>query len=128
MYIDRNSGDAGSMQNSQKLTALFASKTVDCIISDNDNFQFYAAQGCYYDLKELLPANVYEKYADYFVEAKVTGSDQTAVYGINLKDCAALKEEKAYTQIEEPIFSICVTSKQTDNAAKFLEYLLSNLQ
>lgn len=127
MYIDRNSGDAGSMQNSQKLTALFASKTVDAIISDNDNFQFYAAQGCYFDLKELLPADVYEKYADYFVEAKITGSDNAAVYGISLKDSAILKEENAYEKKTEPIFSICVTSKQTDHAAAFLEYLLNGV-
>lgn len=127
MYIDRNFGDAGSMQNSQKLTALFASKTVDAMISDNDNFQFYAAQGCFYDLKELLPAEVYEKYADYFVEAKITGTDNTAVYGINLKDSAVLKKENAYEKKTEPILSICVTSEQTDNAAAFLEYLLSGL-
>ena len=124
MYIDRETADAGSMQNSQKLTALFSSKTLDVVVSDEANFQFCAAQGCYYDLKEILPEEIYQKYSDYFVEYTVSNTNKTAVYGINLKDSQILQKEGAFDKNTEPIFSICVTSKQIDNSIAFLEYLM----
>lgn len=126
MYIDREVTTAVSMQNSQKLTALFSSKTVDTIVSDEANFKFYAEQGCFYDLKDLLPADICEKYADCFIEATNINTGETHAYGFKLTDNTILNKEAAYNEEITPVFSICVTSSQVDNSIAFLNYLLSN--
>lgn len=123
MNINRDAADNLSMQSNQKLLALFSTNKIDVLVCDKDNFDFFASQGCFKPLDEVLPDNLYQKYAPYLVETSANGTSDT--YGINLKNSKILQAEHAY--IVDPVFAFCVNSKKTDNAVKFLEYLLSDV-
>lgn len=125
IYIDRKHASTADMQSSQKLTALFSSKTIDVIISDKDNFDFCSSQGAYKDLRELLPKEFCEKYKDYFVEAPNPETGEMTAYGLSLDNSQVLLKEKAFGF--EPILSVCLTTEQQDNAISFIKYLLGEL-
>lgn len=122
MNINRYKVDKLSMESNQKLLALLSSKKVDVIVCDKENFDFYASQGCFKKLDEVLPDEIYQKYKQYFIEASPRDTD-SGLYGVNLKESNVLKNEEAY--IVEPILGICVNSQQVENSVKFLDYLLS---
>lgn len=129
LTINRNRADQLSMQCNQKLLALFSSNTLDVILSDDENFQFYAQQGAFQSLEDVLPAELFEKYKPYMLTCNAKDSDETIYYGINVRTSKVLYEEGAYTNatgkyIVEPIFSICTKAKQPENAVKFLEFLM----
>lgn len=124
MKISRDNADKFTLEAHQKLLALLSSKTADVIICDQDNFEFYAEQGVFKPLDEVLPEDIYNKYSSYLFETSGYDS-QKGYYGITLKDSKILKDENAY--ILEPIIGICVGAKQVGNSTKFIDYLLSEI-
>lgn len=122
LIINRNRPDQLSMQSNQKLLALFSSKTPDVVVCDDENFQFYAEQGAFKSLEEVLPADLFEKYKPYMLTCNSKDSDQTIYYGIDIKSSPVLTKEKAY--IVDPIFTICINASQPDHAIQFLEFLM----
>lgn len=129
LIINRDKADQLSMQSNQKLLALFSAKTPDVLVSDNENFQFYAQQGAFKSLEEVLPADVFEKYKPYMLTCNSKDADQTIYYGINIRTSKRLYDEGAYNNatgkfLVEPIFSICINAKEPENAVKFLEFLM----
>lgn len=125
LYIDRETSTTAGMQNNQKLTALFASKTVDVILSDEKNFEFCCSQGAYMDLKELLPADLYEKYSENIVMAENPHTGEMTAYGIRLADNDILITNNAFNF--NPIISVCTTTEKKDNAIAFIKYLTNEL-
>lgn len=124
LIINRDRGDTASMQCNQKLMALFSTNTLDVLLCDNENFQFYAEHGCFQDLKKLLPAQLFEKYQPYMLTCDTDQSNEPVYYGISVKTSQALSEENAYLASVEPIFTICTNANQPENAIKFLEFLM----
>ncbi len=129
LTINRDRADQTSMQCNQKVLALFSSNTLDVMLSDDENFQFYAQQGAFQSLEEALPEDVFEKYKPYMLTCNSKESDQTIYYGIQVGTSKVLYDEGAYHNangdiLVEPIFSICTNAKQPENAVKFLEYLM----
>lgn len=122
LIINRDRADTFSMECNQKVLALFASDTLDVMICDDENFQFYAQNGCFQSLEDILPKDVFEKYKPYMLTCNSKDCDETIYYGIDVKTSTVLKEEKAY--IVDPIFTICTNAKQPKNAIKFLEFLM----
>lgn len=122
LIINRDRGDTTSMQCNQKLLALFASDTPDVLLCDEENFQFYADAHCFRNLKDVLPADLFEKYKPYMLTCDTDNSDEPVYYGVSVKTSKVLADEKAY--IIDPIFTISKTATQTENAVKFLEFLL----
>lgn len=122
LIINRDRADQFSMQCNQKVLALFSAKTLDVMINDEENYQFYAEQGAFQSLEEILPKELFEKYKPYMLTCNSKDSDQTIYYGINIQTSKVLADEGAY--IVEPIFSICTGASQPENAVKFLEYLM----
>lgn len=123
--INRNEGDTVSMQCNQKLMALFSTNTLDVMVCDDDNFQFYAENGCFQDLQKVLPQDIFEKYEPYMLTCDTDKSESPAYYGISVKTSKVLDDEKAYAQKTEPIFTICTKASQPENAVKFLEFLMA---
>lgn len=124
MKINRDVADTISMQSNQKLLALFSTNKLDVIVCDKDNFEFFASQGCFKTIEEVLPDDLYQKYKPYMLEAS-SGDSSKAVYGIDLKNSKILQKENAY--IVDPILTFCVNSKNTEHAVAFLNYLLSDV-
>lgn len=125
LYIDRENPTTNAMENSQKLTALFASKTIDVMVSDETNFEFCCTQGAYMDLKELLPDDLYEKYSDKIIMAENPQTGEMTAYGIKMEDSEILKNEKAFS--DSPVLSVSLTTEKKDNAILFIRYLLGEL-
>lgn len=125
LYIDRKNPSSAAMQSSQKLTALFASKTIDVVVSDKSNFEFCSSQGAYKDLKEILPQDLCEKYKDYFIEAENPETGEMTAYGLSLINSEILNTEEAFEF--EPILSVCLSTDKQDNAIKFIKYLLGEI-
>lgn len=121
LIINRNRGDQFSMQCNQKMLALFASNEPDILLCDADNYDFYAENGCFASLEDVLPKELFEKYKPYMLTCS-SSDDQTIYYGINVSTSKVLAKENAYTTT--PIFSICSKVNQPENAIKFLEYLM----
>lgn len=121
LIINRNRGDQFSMQCNQKMLALFASNEPDILLCDVDNYDFYAENGCFASLEDVLPKELFEKYKPYMLTCS-SSDDQTIYYGINVKTSKVLADERAYKI--EPVFSICSKVNQPENAIKFLEFLM----
>lgn len=125
LYIDREAPSSAGMQSSQKLTALFASKTPDVVLSDENNYEFCCSQGAYMDLQEFLPSDMYEKYSDKLIMTENPETGEMTAYGLLLTDNEILQKEEAFKF--DPIISVCVTSDKQDNSLKFIQYLLGDL-
>lgn len=121
LIINRNRGDQFSMQCNQKMLALFASNEPDILLCDVDNYDFYAENGCFASLEDILPKELFDRLKPYMLTCS-SSDNQTIYYGINVKTSKVLAEEKAYKT--EPVFSICSKVNQPENAIKFLEYLM----
>lgn len=122
LIINRNRGDQFSMQCNQKMLALFASNEPDILLCDIDNYDFYAENGCFASLEDVLPKDLFEKYKPYMLTCS-SSEDQTIYYGIDVSTSKILADEGAYKI--EPVFSICSKVNQPENAIKFLEYLMA---
>lgn len=122
LIINRDRADEFSMQCNQKLLALFSANTLDVLLCDDENFQFYAANGCFQSLEAILPKETFEKYKPYMLTCDTDKSEKTIYYGISVKTSKVLSDEHAY--IVDPIFTICTNAKQPENAIKFLEFLM----
>lgn len=123
LIINRERADNFSMQSNQKLLALFSADEPDVVVMDNENFQFYAANNCFQSLEEVLPAELFEKYKPYMLECDSVDSDKPIYYGISVKTSKVLADEKAF--IVDPIFTISANVNKSENAIKFLEYLMA---
>lgn len=124
LMINRNKADSVSMQCNQKLIALLSSHTLDVLVCDEENFQFYAENGCFQSLEEVLPEDLFERLRPYMLTCDSDKGDTEIYYGIDVGGSEVLAKEGAY-QVE-PIFTICTNAKRTENAVKFLEYLMGD--
>lgn len=122
LIINRDRADQLSVQSNQKLQALLSAKTLDVIVCDEENFQFYAEIGCFLSLEDVLPKDLFEKYKPYMLTCNSKETDQTIYYGINIRTSKVLADEDAYRV--DPIFTICANANRTENAVKFLEFLM----
>lgn len=107
----------------QKIGAMIASKTVDVMIGDEFTMAQYAADGYYYDLKEILPPETYEALSKYMVEFTYTEDDVsvTAPYMIDLTQSELVKNGTIY--VEEPLVGIVINSEHPLVAVEFIEYI-----
>lgn len=125
LYIDRDSTTTTTMENSQKLTVLFASNTIDVMISDEENFEFCCSQGAFMDLKELLPDDLYEKYSHKMMFAENPTTKEMTAYGIMMNESQILNDENAFSEV--PVLSVAYTTEHKENAILFIRYLLGDL-
>lgn len=125
MYIYRKNGtsDTTSLSSNQKLLAMYTSIEMDVIISDQANFDYYAAQGSFSALKEVLPEEFLENHADRLITAKDSEGNDIC-FGIDISDSQKLKDSNAYKDVSPIILAIPVTHMEDENLLKFIEFLL----
>ncbi|WP_124067025.1 hypothetical protein [Clostridium sp. E02] len=104
-----------------KLSAMITSKELDVMIAKEDSIDHFGQMGGFYDFKELLPPDVYDKVKDnlYLVTNQETG--ETAAYGLKLTDTDFLK--KTGLRMKEPILSVLINSTHTDTALQLIRYV-----
>lgn len=115
--------DATDLSDYDSLTLRLTAGGEDLILSKEDVYMQYAAQGCMTDLTELLPQDLLEQYKDQLIY--VTDSETGASYpcGVCLtKDNAWLSQYDYYE--DECYFGILTKAEHADTALAFLEYVL----
>lgn len=125
IYRSNGKSDTASLASNQKLLAMYTSIEMDLIIGDMANFEYYAKQGSFVPLAEVLPAETLKRYADRLVSA--TDSDNASlIYGIDISDSKKLAEVNAYVDVDPVILSIPTTHMEDENLLKFIDFLLED--
>lgn len=132
--IDINATDQYSQMNVQKVFMNVAAETLDVMICDEPFMQLTRAQDCAYDLSQILPKDMIEKYEDRFVwydfpkeevgedyyEEEYAGRVEALCVEVTdfakVKNTNMFKDKKAYALI-------IANTKNLDNAIGFLRYL-----
>lgn len=123
IYRKDGSSDTASLSSNQKLLAMYTSIEMDLIIGDTANFEYFALQGSFVPLDEVLSADMLEKYSELLVStAGPNGTD--VIYGINISDSPKLVEAGAYVDVDPVILSIPTTHMEDENLLKFIDYLM----
>lgn len=104
-----------------KITAMISSKGLDVMIGKPDTIDHFGEMGGFVDLKELLPADVYDKVKEnlYFVTNQETGEETACGLLIGGTDFC----EKTGLVIDEPVLSIMGNSTHTDTALGLIRYV-----
>lgn len=109
----------------QKFSAMISARIIDCTISDNSVTSVWAEGGTFYNLEELLPADVLSQISDHLVyytmyedENDTTGT--YAPYAVDLSGTKWAKNSSIY--LKQPLFSIVINAKYPDAAVAFIKY------
>lgn len=104
-----------------KITAMISSQGLDVMIGKPDTIDHFGEMGGFMDLKELLPADVYDKMKEnlYFVTNQETG-EKTA--------CGLLIEGTDFSKktglvIEDPVLAVMSNSTHTDTSLELIRYV-----
>lgn len=117
-----NDSSEYSYASMAKISALVASKELDVMISDEENFEHYASLSAFSDLETLLPADVLELVKDRLYYAADEAGNSYA-YGILLDDTAFAS--KSNLAIEPCIMGLISNSTKTDNCIALIRYIFS---
>ncbi len=123
MYIERDRPTAFSNESTQKFFALLSTNTMDVVVLNTENFDFYVKQGTFSDLSTILSPEQMEKYKDLLVYASTENDSTQKPYAINTTGSNVLKKDKAY--LLDNYFTIPVNAEKQETAVQFLEYLMS---
>ena len=102
----------------QALASLFATRTVDVIVCDVNNFAFYVERDVFMDLEPYIPP----EWSDYKVTAR-DAQGNTGVFGLSLERSQILLDENAFS--EPPIFTIVANAQNMETAVEFMFFLMS---
>jgi len=119
--FDESSMDEFTYAQLAKLTAMISSQGLDVMIGKPDTIDHFGEMGGFLDLKELLPADFYDKVKEnlYFVTNQETGEKI---------GCGLLMEgtdfcEKTGLAIDTPILAVMSNSTHTDTSLDLIRYV-----
>lgn len=114
--------DVTNLSDYDSLTMRLTAGGEDLILSSEDVYLEYAAQGCMVNLSEVLSKDLLEKYKEQLVY--VTDSETGISYpcGLYLEDNAWIQEYDYYD--EGCYLGILTKAEHSDTALSFLEYVL----
>lgn len=104
-----------------KITAMISSKSLDVMIGNPETIDHFGEMGGFVDLKEILPADVYDKLKEhlYFVTNQETGENTACGLLIGNTDFC----DKTGLIIDEPILTVMSNSTHTDTAVELIRYV-----
>jgi len=91
MYYSLTNLSETTIASSQKFAAMVQAGDVDIVVSDEDVFANYAANELFYDLREVLPADLLEKYKD-----DIFYIDGAQIEALNTDENMDYEEEQEY--------------------------------
>ncbi|MCI9613871.1 MAG: hypothetical protein HFG93_01755 [Dorea sp.] len=108
----------------QKTVAYLEAGTTDALICQETNMRGMAKGGRVLSLKDVRAAEIYEKYKDRVVDY-TTKEGEVVPVGIDISDSPRLKGMKSYKNEEGCYLCVSAYIDNADQAAIFLDYLLS---
>lgn len=85
MYYSLTDMSETTIATSQKFAALTHTGQIDCVVADEDVFANYAVNGVFFDLRDVLPEDLLEKYKD-------------NIFYIDLAQAVAMEDTEAAAQ------------------------------
>ncbi len=137
-YILSGGNGAETANAAESITSYIYAKQLDVMIADQASFNHYASLGCFYDFKDILTTEQYEKYSKYFYYPEleenisdvtpdgITDNRPTETYPCGI----ILEDSQVYRSLggaqTTPVLGIVVTTGRLENTIKLLEYLYPN--
>jgi hypothetical protein len=106
----------------QKTMAVIAGKDLDVIVGDETAATYYAQIECFYDVTQILPDDLMEKFKDKLFYAKVGESDEIVPVGIYITDAPKINEHYYYVG-KDAIMGFVINSENIDTSIEFLRYI-----
>lgn len=105
-----------------KITALVASRELDLMISDVENFNHYASLSGFLNLEQVLPADVMELVKDRLVY----GTDESGTpYACGISLDGTKFAEISHLDMDDITLAILSNSKNTENCFDLLRYIFA---
>ena len=112
----------GTDSGSQSIFYQLSAALVDSLISDQDVIEWFAADNNFYELKEILPSDLYEKVSPYIINL-TDAEGNSKGYAIDLSDTKAFQETD--TLFSKPTLGVVSNSKHVDETIAIIEDLFS---
>ncbi|WP_167955381.1 hypothetical protein [Anaerosporobacter faecicola] len=130
-YIAENDVSENSVSSIQKLSTYIAAKQIDVIIADETNFKQLAANGYFYNLSDLLPADQFSKLTESFCMGTISENNLPkgelsageCPYGIYLTDSSVYKNSGS--TITKPILGVVCNTPNKEHVLELISYLLN---
>lgn len=119
-----------------KIQVYLHSRQIDVLILDQDVFEEFAGYGYFQSLDELTEDDLAEKYGTAYeyaagyrdtdeisFEDHETGQGETKPYGLSLEGNNRFMDMSG-GYLEHPVFAVAADAPNTENALKFLGYLM----
>lgn len=104
-----------------KLTAMISSKELDIMIGSPDVIDHYGEMGGFFNLEELLPADLYEQLRDLLYTTTNAETGEETVCGIRIGESDF--DKKTGLVLEDPVLTILNNSTHTDTAVQLIRYI-----
>ena len=144
-HVDVHATDQTSQVTIQKVFLYVAAQELDVLVCDKDFVDLACGQDCGYDMEEILPADMLEKYRDnlYWFDtavivandfmdpkeaeeevAKIKEEERYKAFAINVSDFYKVKETKMFPYTDGEAYALIPANTQhLENAIEFLRYL-----
>lgn len=124
-YEENSPQQENTYYSVEKLTALFASRTVDCFITDGTVTEAYAKTAGFHDLNQLLPQDMLNALSDRLVTfTAYANEDAPGVEGAYSIDITGTEfAEKYGIYLDKAYLSIVINSEHTDSAIAFIRFV-----
>jgi hypothetical protein len=153
LYITRGASDQTSVFSSQKIMVFIAAQDIDILVGDMDTYLTYAYEGVLTDVRNILSADLIERYEPYFfyvdqsiIDESMTGDELVSLTDVpNYPDPtlpSAMKNpipvaifvnesvplQSAYEFPDGPtVIGVVINTKRQDTAVAFMEYVIKDL-
>lgn len=124
-YTENSPQQENTYYSIEKLTALFASRTVDCFISDEVVTEAYATTAGFHDLTQILPQDLLDALSNRLVTFVAHENEDApgieGAYSIDITDTEFAKQYGIY--LDHAYISIIVNSEHVDSAIAFIRFI-----
>lgn len=131
-YIQTEAFYLDNYQVSMAFTTRIAAGAIDLVICSYDDFLEQSGHGMFRDLSEFLPADMYARLSDRFLENSVVEYDTSGEivshtepfpFGIDLSDSSAYKEYGGLGS--RPVLCVAANVQNTENVQKAISWFFS---
>lgn len=123
VYVDASltiTPSSPDYDSQMSFTTAIAGHTIDVMIADEEFFTYYAAKDAFYDLSELLPAELYEQFTPYLLLADDSAGVSHA-YGIDISGCSLFSD----LGLKAPMLTVAKGTEHVDMVLKLMQVIIS---
>lgn len=123
-YIDDESTSPYAATYSQKFSTNAMAGSLDVVLADTANFDFYGNQGFFQDLSTILSEEDLQKYQErlYYADLPNDDSENQVPIGIKIDKANKICQTSSYPNTEA-YFGIVTNTEHIDTALSYLNYL-----